>query len=64
MAQMPISDKIFSELFELKSKAIQARNGKAITWDNVITAMCKIAQKNEKEFLNIMQNVEVRKHEK
>ena len=64
MAQLPISDKIFSELFELKSKSIQIRKGKAVTWDNIITTLCKIAQKNEKEFLEMMNQVEVRKHAK
>ena len=64
MAQMPIKDKTFAVLNSLKNKSIQARNGKAITWDNVIVAMSKIANKYETEFINIMVKFEARKHEK
>jgi hypothetical protein len=64
MAQMPINDDTFADFFDFKNKAIQERNGKLVTWDQVMKSIIKVGKKYEKEFLTNIKDCVMRKHEK
>lgn len=52
MSQIPVSKQTFSKLNVLKTKAIVHNQGKAMSWDNIITSMISTIDKDEMIFLN------------
>lgn len=46
MGQLPVGNSTYSRLQILKSRAVVARGGKAVTWDGLLDLLCDVSNKN------------------